>query len=384
MKKLIFIAVFTTGLFYTIVAQSEMTTFNPDKHGFKFANNFKSTVGDAGSIKITTGGLCGGMAYAANDYFLNRKSIPKQDYLPQTGSKLHKYIFDRQMNSFANLEKYVEFTINPFGWRDEEFFYWGLEDRLKALMKSIDRNVPVPLGLFNIHNDPSSHHQVLAIGYDLGKYSWKRDKDPYRNQVKIFIYDPNNPSKICMLKANSGKNYFEEWIMKKKGNKLVMNKQKNKYWRSYFIDENYRKKVPVTINQPQKTKDNKFINRLVFELQTGDDDLRGGNDNLDIIVETKKGNIYSLCVNKKHRWPDNHTQFVEIFPQKKIYVNDIKQVKLKGTMSGGMGGDNWNMDKLAVKAYLENGEVKNVYSKSAEPFLMRFTGKRKVFIAKIK
>ena len=146
----------------------KMTTFVPEVHGFKFKNKFKSTVGDAGSIKFTLNGLCGGMAYAANDYFLKGVEIPNQDYVPAIGTKLHSYIYDRQQNSFSNLDKFLEYSVNPLGMRDNEFFYWGLEGRLYDFVKTIDNNKPIPLGLFNIHNDPTSHHQVLGIGYDLG------------------------------------------------------------------------------------------------------------------------------------------------------------------------------------------------------------------------
>ena len=382
MKKQILFLLLFCSTFFTTQAQYRMTTFDVKKHGFEFVNRFKTSVGDAGSVKITTSGLCGGMSYAAADYFLARKSAPNQSHIPAIGTPLHKYIFNRQMNSFQSLDKWVELTVNPFGARDEEFFYWGLEKRLYVdLKKSINRNIPVPLGLFNIQNDVQRHHQVLAIGYDMGGYKNKRDKDPKKENVRIFIYDPNYPNTICALVPNPKNKCYDQYRVKKVRGKYQITSKTYKKWRTYFIDENYRKASPRSISNPKPINSN-LVSKLLIDIKTGGDDLRGGNDNLNICIALKGGKEKRQnCVNRKHRWPDNHTQTVEVRLDKPIPAKDIKGVRLETTFKGGMGGDNWNVDFLCVRAVKQNGKNVTLLTKRGSP-LKRFTSDRKTFYAK--
>jgi|SRR5262245_16982871 len=75
------------------------TQFQPSKHGFHFSNN---------DLKLSKHGgfpLCGGMAYAAIDYFVNGMTIPHDIEAPLDGTPLNNYLFGRQ--AVAHLE-YVE------------------------------------------------------------------------------------------------------------------------------------------------------------------------------------------------------------------------------------------------------------------------------------
>lgn len=101
-----------------------MTHFDATLHGFKFVNMF--TTEPVQDVRF--GGLCGGMAYAALDYFYSGTPIPQQDTRPATGSALFNYIYNRQVTSITeNLDKWAELGFNPFGWRTKEFFNWGLQ-----------------------------------------------------------------------------------------------------------------------------------------------------------------------------------------------------------------------------------------------------------------
>lgn len=361
------------------LSKPQFTTFRPKEHGFKFRNKFKSTVGDAGSIKFEFNGLCGGMAYTANDYFLGKLKIPQQNFQPAIGTKLHSYIFNRQQNSFSNLDKFLEYTVNPFGWRDKEFFYWGLEGRLFELKNCIDKNQPMPLGLFNIHNNPTSHHQVLAIGYDLAGHAGNKEKDPDRDKVRIYIYDPNYPDKTCALIPVSNKAFYAQEVGSIKNGKFIKEyRLKNKKWRSYFLDSRYRKKTPPRTNKPYKTESTK-INRLLFNVTTGGDDLRGGNDNVHFHIYFKDGTKQTIYnANKKHRWPDNHSQTVEIYLDKSVHLNQIDKIELQTTFGGGMFGDNWNMDAIKITAIQGDGKELSFYENNGRP-LKRFTGDHQLF-----
>src|SRR5437879_10865355 len=55
------------------------------------------------------------------------------------------------------------------------------------------------------------------------------------------------------------------------------------------------------------------IRRLTFTVKTGNDDLRGGNDNLNVGVNFRDGNVqFKPNVNRGQRWPDNTTQTFSI------------------------------------------------------------------------
>ncbi|MFF0164125.1 hypothetical protein ACFYRY_42590 [Streptomyces sp. NPDC005263] len=120
-----------------------MTAFIPARHVFAFRNDFKT----APWFDIRFGGLCGGMPYAALDHFFTHRPIPAQNTRPATGTPLFRFINSRQWASLQpNLDKWLELTTNPFGWRNREFFRWGLQGlgggRLQELRESIDAGRP--------------------------------------------------------------------------------------------------------------------------------------------------------------------------------------------------------------------------------------------------
>ncbi len=208
-----------------------MTRFVPSVHGFKFYNDFTTTV--AG---IDFRGLCGGMAYSALDYFNSGLPIPSETTPPPDGTILRNYIFNRQQNStLDNLDKWGELTINPFGSRTQEFFNWGIQGynggRLEELKNEINAGKPVPLGLYKGGNGGFvTHHQVLAIGYDTGSYNGRFGEGA--NQVKIFIYDSNFPNRMMTLVPNLGNQtyyYLED---------------RSCSWLTYFVDRKYRASTP--------------------------------------------------------------------------------------------------------------------------------------------
>ena len=210
---------------------SRRTTFNPSIHGFQFYNDFVSEF--AG---IRFGGLCGGMCYSALDYFNNNIPIPTLNSTPANGTPLRTYIYNRQQNStLDNIDKWGELGVNPFGWRTGEFFNWGLQGfnggRLEELRAEIDAGRPAPLGLFKGGNGGfANHHQVLAIGYDLGRYTGNLGQ--YKEELKIFIYDPNFPLRIMTLVpnlSNATYYYLEDTRCS---------------WLTYFVDKRYRVASP--------------------------------------------------------------------------------------------------------------------------------------------
>ena len=154
------------------LAAPVLTSFAPATQGFGFANTFVNDFVPA--LDIRTGGLCGGMTYAALDFYNAHRPIPAQDYRPANGTALQRYLYDRQVVSIlSNVDRWVELGANAGGVRNGEFFRWGLEGkpggRIAELRSFLDRGAPVPLGLQGA-TGKSDNHQVMAIGYDLGAY----------------------------------------------------------------------------------------------------------------------------------------------------------------------------------------------------------------------
>ena len=212
----------------------QVTDFLPSRNGWPFDNSFEAIppfklfgelrYGDASR------GLCGGMVYAALDYFLAGLDIPQiadQDVSVRYKSPLHGPIFDylsrRLFNSFdipAGVWNYIE-LMNP-SFPDFQTIKsrllmapnsraWRMVRQEWPIIKAkLDTGQPCPLGLIRIKSNELSrlveNHQVLAYGYDL------KDDD-----LTLFIYDPNfhNNDNVTM-KLNIGDperkisiNYFD-------------------------------------------------------------------------------------------------------------------------------------------------------------------------------
>lgn len=347
-----------------------MTRFNPKEHGFKFKNNFKNVF--ISELNWTTSGLCGGMAYSALDYFNNRTRIPHQDFMPAEGTTLQSYIYNRRVNSIeGNLDKWAEYGFNPGGARNREFFSWGLQfgnGRLGELRQRIDQGQPVPLGLQSCGSDcgcpggcPGSH-QVLAIGYDLGRY--KGNLNANSEDVSIFVYDPNYPNQILTLKPNvAGAMYGYAETLQKNG------KPYQPRWRAYFVDTKYsRATPPVIADRP---------NELIVKFVTGGDDLRGGNDNVHLSILLRTGrSIRFENINERKRWIDNSSQTVSRSLPATLRIEDVIGIRLETTFRGGIGGDNWNLNGIQVRVRM-SGEDRTLLIREGKP-LFRFTGDQRV------
>ncbi|MCX4239420.1 hypothetical protein [Paraliomyxa miuraensis] len=325
--------------------------FDPKIHGFNFANSFQNDV--VKEVDLRTGGLCGGMVYTATDYYLARKPVPRQDYRPATNTALQKYIYSRQVQSLLpNLDKWTEREVNPFGSRDKEFFRWGLSTEFDKLRRSIDTGKPTPLGV--IDTEGKAKHQILAIGYTT---------DSKNKLESIQVYDPNFPNKTTTMRPNLAKSWFEYDGSSKK-------------WRTYFVDTKYRASAPPSIVTPKHADDEK-IRELVVEFQTGDDDLRGGQDNVDLILHLRNGKtIRRSKINLGARWLTNYTEYASVVLPSPIARADIAKVEFVTSFRGGISGDNWDTKKINVTYYAGANRRTLVASSS----FFRFTGDRRSLV----
>src|SRR5207244_5787865 len=98
----------------------------------------------------------------------------------------------------------------------------------------------------------------------------------HKEDLKIFLYDPNRPNKITTMVpkvADKCYTYLED---------------KDSKWRTYFVDKNYHKEMPPSITYLPYRHDG-LAHELVLKFTTGKDDLRGGSDNVHLTVNLADG-----------------------------------------------------------------------------------------------
>ncbi len=212
----------------TNVVRGVVSGFLPSTSGFHFSNSSFPHVPDLKidvlgqqiAIGDAANGLCGGMVFAARDYFEAGISIPPDTTNPSSGP-LFDYIVRRLFDSFNLLLPLpplpplpgIFFTPTPpFGpgpltymhlmnpaLPDHEtvaskvgFAYRGkawimINDEWPKIKADIDSGQLSPIALVEIKSlDPTQmgkNHQVLAYGYDLDGAD-----------LMIRLYDPNNPN----------------------------------------------------------------------------------------------------------------------------------------------------------------------------------------------
>jgi len=331
-----------------------MTGFDPKTHGFRFSNTFhNSPFGPP--INVVTGGLCGGMSYTVLDYFLAGLEVPKQNYRPAHNTDFQIYIYRRQETSLLlNLDKWVAYHINPFGTKNLEIFNWGLREKLAELRTYIDRGVPVPLGLKGTGGDlVGKDHQVLAIGYDMGRYAG--DVGANKEDVKIYLCEPNHPGEVITMVPDPAKMEF------------YYKEHPETRWRSYFVDASYVRMTPPTVTDfvdPDAAKDG-LVHALKFQFTTGVEELRGGNLHVNLKIRFKDGTQQEYQdISHGGRWISNYTETIEVVLTIPRRLEDIQFLEIK---TNNTVGDRWDLAELDIDV-IGGGFTRSKHFKDAAPY----------------
>lgn len=177
--------------------------FDPATHGFAFPNAFVNVVLTLpNGARITTAGRCGGMAYAALDYFLPGQPVPTwrsslyaPSKVPPDSHWLAQHFTARLRDSFltGSAAKFVTWSLHSDDptWVFKGVARWTKEEELPRVMASIDRGRPVVLGLVVARSLGAigDNHQVVAYGYE-------RSDD---GRVVVTVYDNNTPGRPVTL-----------------------------------------------------------------------------------------------------------------------------------------------------------------------------------------
>ncbi|WP_066311184.1 MIR domain-containing protein [Bacillus sp. FJAT-29814] len=216
--------------------------FDPAVHGFLFSNSFVNAVAKIpGYGQVTTYGRCGGMTFAALDYFLKGIPVPKYTRnlfnanVPPDGHWLADYIYSRLMDSFLVVSSinYVRWTLasdHSTVLGGKGVTRWTKEDEFPKLRAIIDAGKPVALGLIgatSLEEIGSKNHQVLAYGYE-----WH----PKAEIMKVFVYDNNTISQEVVLSSEPGNPHFDA--------------TNTSPWRGFFVVDYQQKNPPVFTSKP--------------------------------------------------------------------------------------------------------------------------------------
>ncbi len=209
------------------------TEFDPNVHGFRFSNTFSGgnvvaelarqdrlseligmrlprAVRDLAGLAENasfwgTFGLCGGMSWGALDHFHQGVPTPVVESPPGPGDQLFSELVARQVDSMRGrslMERCLRLQVTPDRTPWWSFWVKGVirqtvDEQWPRLRQALDNGQPTALTLIRVSglNSPASHHQVVAIGYDLD--------GPER--VSIRLYDPNHPRSIRTLRMVNGR-----------------------------------------------------------------------------------------------------------------------------------------------------------------------------------
>jgi hypothetical protein len=109
----------------------------------------------------------------------------------------------------------------------------------------------------------------------------------------------------------------------------------------------------LNINVPaSRVMTNAPVTQAILVIQTGGDDLRGGSnpdDNANVTLRFVGGSTETVNVNSGRTWENNQTHPVQLkLPTQPLRVSDITGITISTRFGGGISGDNWNVDKVAL------------------------------------
>lgn len=121
----------------------------------------------------------------------------------------------------------------------------------------------------------------------------------------------------------------------------------------------------------------KVIQQLAVLIRTGDDDLRGGNnDNCDVLIRLRSGQVLTIPnINKSKRWGNGELHFALLPLPAGTKAGDLQGFTLRTHFTGGIDGDNWNVNQVVLQGAVDNTQeqTQTLIEASGNP-LVRFTG----------
>jgi len=196
------------------------TQFMPSQHGFHFSNN-ELTQSKHGGFP-----LCGGMAYAAIDYFVSGMTIPHDIVAPLDGTPLNDYLFGRQAVAHVSTSNKFVSAFLPIPVISNLLSGLSLipERELQTLNTKLGTGKPCPICLANAL---FSGHHLVAMGCNPNL------------PITITAYDPNAPGRTAIVQEFTTGSPAQR--------KFVNSMNPTKTWDFFFVDTFF---VPITPSVP--------------------------------------------------------------------------------------------------------------------------------------
>jgi len=176
------------------------------RHGLPFGNRYawESRTRRVGPLRWPAQrisyGLCGGMCYAALDYYHAGLPVPALYYPPAWGTALHRYLLRRQIDSW----RWLWVPLRTLWWMvrsDRSAARATIRGELPRLLRRLDRGEPAVIVLIRVRrSDPTLNHQVVVTGYE---------REPASGRVRLMLYDPNHHGLEVTLSLNEASDSAE-------------------------------------------------------------------------------------------------------------------------------------------------------------------------------
>jgi hypothetical protein len=186
--------------------------FLPSAHGLHFSNAFPNQAAltvDLGVATMRIGnaanGLCGGMVFAALDYWTQGIPPPPDTVPPAPGTALSSYLVRRLIDSWDLPRGPLTYLslMNPmYPEGDRKVGPVNVHGRARRMIgrewpsirATLDAGHPCPLGLVKVRSanplELGKNHQVLAYRYDVAG-----------TDLRLAVYDPNEADDDAIVLA---------------------------------------------------------------------------------------------------------------------------------------------------------------------------------------
>jgi pimeloyl-ACP methyl ester carboxylesterase len=181
--------------------------------------------------------------------------------------------------------------------------------------------------------------------------------------VEILLDRPVTVDQLLRLQFEdsfSGGTFSDEWemqslIVRATGNNFDREVASHGYFRFTGSERILTVPISAVLAPPG------HVDALRFEFSTGEDNLRGGDDNLNVWIEFADGRIEeAFNINNSVRWHNDSSTTVNVALRQAVLPTAIRLVRLTATFGGGHRGDNWNMQSAVVMASGSDTEVELV------------------------
>jgi hypothetical protein len=171
------------------VAADKPASFRPSRHGFAFANSWPPapaisirTPGGRIGIGNADRGLCGGMVFAALDYWRADREPPASR--PAAGAPLYRFIVRRLLQSWRLPGGVLHYYLAMLA-TDDTLATRTISRQWPRVRALLEQGLPATLGVVTVGSaNPlllGHNHQVLACAY--------RQTGA---EVTLLVYDPNS------------------------------------------------------------------------------------------------------------------------------------------------------------------------------------------------